>query len=246
MTDAMRSTRDNLSSSAAPVASTAKDRTADVAATAGDELRATTREAKDHARDLVNQTRDQLRSQASDQTSRLAGSMREMSQQLDSLARGDGAAPGMVSDVVNQLASTVRRGAERLESGGFDATVADLKRYARRRPGMFLLGAVGAGFVAGRLVKAVDTHAVMDAARNQGDSSDMGSGNGQGSGYGFAGNSTTAMGSGGNGVYGTSSDSFGVSQLPPPSTTDAGSIPSVAPSTVPGAREFESYTDGGL
>lgn len=43
--------------------------------------------------------------------------------------------------------------------------VQDAKVQARRRPGMFLLGALGAGLVVGRLVKAADTHGIVDAAK---------------------------------------------------------------------------------
>jgi hypothetical protein len=70
-----------------------------------------------------------------------------------------------------QLADTATRAADKLETGGVDATLADLKRFARRRPGLFLMGAMGAGFAVGRLLKAADTHSLMEAAHQSSDDS---------------------------------------------------------------------------
>jgi hypothetical protein len=43
--------------------------------------------------------------------------------------------------------------AERLESGGLEGALSDLQGFARRRPGVFLLGAAAAGFAVARLVR---------------------------------------------------------------------------------------------
>ena len=43
--------------------------------------------------------------------------------------------------------------AERLDQDGPQALMTDLAAFARRRPGIFLLGAAGAGFVVGRIVR---------------------------------------------------------------------------------------------
>jgi len=78
---------------------------------------------------------------------------------------------GVAIDMGRQLADTATRAADKLETGGVDAALADLKRFARRRPGLFLMGAMGAGFAAGRLLKAADTHSLMEAAQHSGDDS---------------------------------------------------------------------------
>ena len=44
--------------------------------------------------------------------------------------------------------------ASRMEQGGAQGVVDDVTRFARRRPGAFLAGAAGVGFVVGRLVRA--------------------------------------------------------------------------------------------
>jgi len=72
----------------------------------------------------------------------------------------------------NSIASTlVREGAHRtervastLERGGVDGVVADVRSFARRNPGSFLLGAAAAGFFAGRLAR----HLSSDASPSSG------------------------------------------------------------------------------
>jgi hypothetical protein len=100
-----------------------------------------------------------------EQTERLSGSLRQASDQLRAMGQGRGAPSGVVSDLTNQLADVTGGMAGRLESGGLDGAIADVKRFARNRPAVFLAAAAGAGFVVGRLLKAVDTRAVVEAAK---------------------------------------------------------------------------------
>ena len=55
--------------------------------------------------------------------------------------------PGPVSDVTRQLADKSRQVASRLEEGGVQGVGDDLRRFARRQPGLFLAAAGVAGFV---------------------------------------------------------------------------------------------------
>jgi hypothetical protein len=55
---------------------------------------------------------------------------------------------------VQQVATTGRRAADYLEERGVSGALDDLQRFARRRPGLFLAGALAAGFLAGRAAKA--------------------------------------------------------------------------------------------
>jgi hypothetical protein len=166
MANTMQSDVQPQGGGAADVASTAKDRAVEVSGVAGEEARAVAQDAAAHARKLVDETRGQLRTQAADQTERLSGTLREVADQLRSMVDGRGAGPGMVTDVASQLASTAQRTASRLDEGGLDEIVADVKRFARNRPGVFIAAAVGAGFVAGRLIKAADTHSLIEAAKS--------------------------------------------------------------------------------
>ncbi|MGE0877481.1 MAG: hypothetical protein AB7L13_06070 [Acidimicrobiia bacterium] len=167
MRESVSTARETMRETAQPVADTAKERTSALADTTTQEARATTQDVRAHAHEMLTQARSELRTQAADQTDRLAGTLREMSEQLSAMGRREGAPNGMLADAIAQLSSAARQGATTLESGGIDAVMDDMRAYARNRPGMFLLGAVGAGFVAGRLVKALDRHSLMDAARNE-------------------------------------------------------------------------------
>jgi ElaB/YqjD/DUF883 family membrane-anchored ribosome-binding protein len=147
------------------VASSAKEGAVEVAATAGEEARAVARDAAAHARSVLDDTRGQLRTQATEQTDRLTATLRDVAEQLRAMVDGRGAPSGMVGDLASQLAGTANRAATRLDQGGFDAAVGDVKRFARNRPGAFLAFAAGAGFLAGRLLKAADTHALAEVVK---------------------------------------------------------------------------------
>lgn len=130
------------------------------------EVLAVAGEAKDKVRDLTQDARQQLRQQANEQAGRAAGAMRDLSEQLAAMA---GAADGgLVPDLARQASSSIDGLARRLDDGGLDALVADVKRFARNKPGTFLLGAAAAGLLAGRLTRSVDTHALVEAATPQG------------------------------------------------------------------------------
>ena len=77
-----------------------------------------------------------------------------MSDQLQALTEGRpgdaGPLAGYVTDARQQVASF----ASRLEDRGIEGVVDDVARFARRRPGVFLLAAAGAGFVVGRFVRS--------------------------------------------------------------------------------------------
>ena len=57
--------------------------------------------------------------------------------------------------------------ASRLEQRGPQGLMDDVTRFARRRPGVFLSGAVAAGFVVGRVVRAGVATQQVDGDRPQ-------------------------------------------------------------------------------
>jgi len=154
----------NSPSSVSEATSTAVEKASDVGAALSDEARNVAQDAKYHARQLASESRESLRSEASNQAARLATTLREIGEQLHSMAQSQSGG-GVAVDMSRQLADTATSAADKLERGGVDMALADLKRFARRRPGLFLMGAGGAGFATGRLLKAADTHALMEAAQ---------------------------------------------------------------------------------
>ncbi len=167
MTNTMqKSPSGGSSGSTSAVASTLVEKASDVRSAAAGEARGVAQDAKYHARQVAHESRESLRSEASNQAARVASTLRDIGGQLQSMAQSQ-TGGGVAVDMSRQLADTASRVADKLETGGVDATLADVKSFARRRPGMFLAGAIGAGFVVGRLLKAADTHSLMEAAKDE-------------------------------------------------------------------------------
>jgi hypothetical protein len=146
------------------------EKAGEVATVAGTEGRAVVDEAKERARDFMTESRERLRYEATGQTQRIAETMRTLGGQLNAMAQGQ-PTEGWLPDAGRRLAATMTDTARKLEERGPDAALHDLKAFARRRPGMFLAGALGAGFVVGRMLRAVDTHALIEAAKGDGNES---------------------------------------------------------------------------
>jgi hypothetical protein len=133
------------------VASTTTDQARQVASTTQEEARQVVRGANEQARRLVGNTRHELRSQANAQVDRLAQGLNDVSRQLRSM--GEKGEPGAVSDMTREAAMRTEQISERLRGGGIDDVLSQLRNAGRNRPGLFLLGAFGAGLVAGRVVR---------------------------------------------------------------------------------------------
>ena len=134
----------------------------DVASTAGQEATQVAREAKDQVRQLVDRTRSDLAEQAATQQTRVAGGLRELSEQLSSMAGAadqDGMARGLVEDVARRADSTARW----LDQRDPGSLLEEARGFARQRPGTFLALAAGIGLVAGRLSRGL-----VDEARDSG------------------------------------------------------------------------------
>jgi hypothetical protein len=138
-----------------------------VADTAKDEGRAVMDTAKHETARLASDARAELRKQGDEQTRRLAERVRDIGGQLEGVQRGE-APSGTVATVLSEAADRANRLAARLDQDGIDAVTSDVKAFARRRPGVFLLGAFGLGIVAGRTLRNADTHALVEAAKPSG------------------------------------------------------------------------------
>lgn len=123
-----------------------------VVSTARNEAAAVTQSAAEEARHLYTEVRTTVSSEADGQLRRLSEGARSLSDELRSMASSadDPESPG--ARAVRQAAGVVDGLGGYLE-GGTDDLLRQVKRAARQRPGMFLLGALGAGFVVGRLAR---------------------------------------------------------------------------------------------
>ena len=152
------------SGEARQVAGTAAEGARDVARETGRQVGEVAGEAAAQARDMLAQTTGQLKEQASAQTGRAAEGLRTVTSQLQALSDGRPAEAGAVGDYARQMTTKLDELAGRLDERGFDGMMDDVQRFARRRPGVFLLGAVTAGFFAGRFLRGAQAAPSPDQA----------------------------------------------------------------------------------
>jgi uncharacterized protein YjbJ (UPF0337 family) len=145
---------EQLKGAAGDAASTATDDAKRVASAAADQARSVVQEAKDQAASLVGQAQGELRQQADAKSSDAAGSLRTLSDRLQALAEGRPEEAGPLNGYLDEARGRITGLATRLDERGVDGVLSDVSRFAQRRPGLFLIAAAGAGFVAGRLVRS--------------------------------------------------------------------------------------------
>ncbi len=148
------SRKDAAKEEAADVARTAKGSAQSVAATAKEEAAHVASEAKSSAQDLFHQAKSGLTSQAGTQQQKAAEGIRTISSQLQSMADAPDQ-QGMASDLIRQAAGTTDTVASWLENKQPGDILGEVQRFARNKPGTFLLLAAGAGVLAGRLTRSL-------------------------------------------------------------------------------------------
>ncbi|WP_136520584.1 MULTISPECIES: hypothetical protein [Cellulomonas] len=139
---------------AAGVAQSAAESGRNVAHEAKDQARQVTDEAKQQARSLFDQARTEVGSQAGAQQKRLADGLRGLGDELNRMTESSEGG-GLATDLARQLADRTSSAATWLddrEPGDLLGAVSD---FARRRPGLFLAVAAGAGLLAGRLTRGL-------------------------------------------------------------------------------------------
>ncbi|WAJ35255.1 hypothetical protein OUO20_05805 [Arthrobacter sp. FX8] len=145
--DAVKEEASNVAGHAATaaqgVAQTAKEEAANVAA-----------EVKSSAKDLLSQAKSGLSSQAGTQQQKAAEGIRTISSQLHTMAEAPDQ-QGVASDLIRQAAQRSESVASWIENKEPGDVLADVQRFARNKPGTFLLLAAGAGLLAGRLTRSL-------------------------------------------------------------------------------------------
>jgi hypothetical protein len=150
-----QSTTDVAKGEAAAVKDTAVEAGKDVAATAKDEAVNVAAEAKYQAKSLLSTATSEVQNQASTQQGRLASTLRGYADELQGLAQGQGSSePGVITDLAQQAANKGSQIAQWLEDREPADVLEELRRYARRRPVMFLTLCGLAGVVAGRITRS--------------------------------------------------------------------------------------------
>jgi len=139
---------------ASNVAGTAKDEAKHVARTAKEEAKEVGREARTQVSRLYDEARMELSDQAAHRQDRLAQGLRSASDELHGMASSstDG---GVATDLVRQAATRLSGAASWLGDRQPGDVLDEVKRYARRRPVVFLGLAALAGVVVGRLTRSI-------------------------------------------------------------------------------------------
>jgi len=144
----------SVGSEAKSVASDAADSGRDVAATAASGAKDVAAEASTQLRGLLSQLRGELDDQASTQGQRAASGLRSLADDLQQMASSS-SQQGMAGEVAGQVAGRARSAADWLENRQPAEMLDELRSFARRRPGAFLLGAAVLGVVGGRMTRGL-------------------------------------------------------------------------------------------
>src|SRR4051794_37231328 len=136
---------------ASQAAGTAADDSRHVAGVPQDEARKVASEATDQVQNLLAQATSQVEEQSRTQRDRLVETMRSFGNDLENMASQ--ANGGMAADVAHDVADRVHRLTSHLDGREPRELLDDVRSFARRRPGTFLLGALVGGVVAGRLTR---------------------------------------------------------------------------------------------
>lgn len=132
-------------------ASTAASEGKRVAEVAGEEAQKLVEESKQHAKALMEDARGQLEEQSRTQRDRLVETLGTLGSDLDRMAGQ--ADSGLAAELVRNAAQRVHTVSRRIEGREPAELLDDVRDFARRRPGVFLLGALAAGVVAGRVAR---------------------------------------------------------------------------------------------
>lgn len=137
---------------AADVASGAREATASVAQTATDQVKDVASTTKSQARDLLGEGRSQLQEQARKTQSSAASSLGSLAQELRRMSDNSDSS-STAGELVRQASDRAQGLASWLQQREPGDALEEVRAFARRKPGLFLLGAALAGVAAGRLTR---------------------------------------------------------------------------------------------
>src|SRR3954470_3707303 len=155
-TERAKETKNLAMGEAKNVGQTAAQAGSQVASTAADQAKEVAQETQRQAKDLLDQGRTQVKEQVVSQQQKAGQGLSSLAQELRSLADGTSeGAPGPARDLLQQASSSVENFATMLQNREPAELLDEVRRFARRKPGLFLFGAAAAGVLAGRLTSGV-------------------------------------------------------------------------------------------
>jgi hypothetical protein len=139
----------------------AKQQARDVAETGKQQAAHVADEAKAKTSQLLGEARDQARDRADGQVAQLAGILDRVSGELGEMADGTSSDNGYMAALARDGSTAAKNLSQRLDREGLDGAIDDLRRFARRRPVVFLATAFGIGIALGRLTRNADLGEIM-------------------------------------------------------------------------------------
>jgi hypothetical protein len=215
------------------VAGTAKEQGGHVADVAKNEAQTVVEEAKQQTANLLDQARGELEQQTSSQRDRLVDTLRTFSDDVERMLAGEGGGNGLAASVARQTADRARELTSRLQDRQPGEILEDVRGFAQRRPGTFLLGALAAGVVVGRLARGAKDAGVVGSGSASPGSGAMSSASTDVGGTGTAAGSPTS---------GVTADPTAV---PPAAATSAGTPAASDPLETPRAPDAGAMPPGG-
>lgn len=127
----------------------------DLAATGKQQVEQVVAEAKARTSQLLDEASGTARDRLDSQISQLAGKLDQISGQLDEMAVGvpDSDSGGYATAVARAGSKAAHSLSQRLEDGGLDGLIDDIRRFADRRPAAFCYSTFGVGLLVGRLTR---------------------------------------------------------------------------------------------
>lgn len=165
------SMKDAAAQQGGELASHAKDSAQQVAAVAGDRAGDVKDEAIAQTKHVYHQARGQLADHATTQLQQASTGLHDLADELERMAGFGGS--GVGTSLVSEAAARAHDAAAFLDGRRVEDVLEDVRRFARRRPGAFLLGAAGLGLLAGRLARGAKD-AGNDNKADRGDTADWG------------------------------------------------------------------------
>jgi hypothetical protein len=230
------STVDTAKGEARQVADTALGSGKEVAETAKEEARNVAAETKEQAASLLATVRTEVTEQAGTQQGRIAEALHSLAKELGSMASSSPES-GPLTDLAQQASRKGGELAHWLQEREPSDVLEEVRAYARRRPGTFLVLCGLAGVVAGRLTRsAVATRTELDSKDDAGAGAERAQPAGgyrtteQGAHYAVAPASEPAVdpyGARSTGVFGGTVESSEPPTATPPAATPYGSAPVV-------------------
>ncbi|SDR68714.1 hypothetical protein [Actinopolymorpha singaporensis] len=225
-----------------------------VAGVAKDQAQQVASEAQHQARNLFHDVRGQVEEQSRAQRDRLVSTLQNFSDDVEQMASGQDGNGGLAHDVARQVAGRVREFSSRIDGREPAELLDEVRRFARRRPGAFLAGALAAGVVAGRLTRGAKeaSSSGSGAATGTSGSAGYGDGYGNGSGVGHYTGPYTGPGATDSDTVGDAAANYGpssqyeTSSTADPTSTTGYSGGTTAPAAGPGWSEQDNpYTPSG-